>query len=127
MGTVYTVWNVSHFSEVELADENVSGPNADPDGDGDLNWVEYALQQDPKTPDSRAPSIAIVDGTTVFSHGYTVADDITYQIEQSTDLVSWEVVNGSSPVVKGSVRESTVSNAGPAAYLRLRLTWMPQP
>ncbi len=127
MGTVYTVWNVSHFSEAELADENVSGPNADPDGDGDLNWVEYALQQDPRAPDSRAPGIANVDGKTIFSHGFAVADDVTYQIEQSSDLIAWEVVNGSAQVVNGSIRESTIANADSATYLRLRLTWVPQP
>ena len=105
----------------------MSGPNADPDGDGDLNWVEYALQQDPRTPDSRAPGIANVDGKTIFSHGFAVADDVTYQIEQSSDLIAWEVVNGSSQVVNGSIRESTIANADSAAYLRLRLTWVPQP
>ena len=126
-GTVYTVWNVSYFNEAELADESVSGPNADPDEDGVLNWVEYALQQDPRTPDARPPGVARVEGKTVFSHGFTAANDVVYQIEQSTDLIAWEVVNGSSSLVNGGTRESTIANAGAAAYLRLRLTWMPQP
>ena len=68
-----------------------------------------------------------MDGKTIFSHGFAVADDVTYQIEQSSDLIAWEVVNGSSQVVNGSIRESTIANADSAAYLRLRLTWVPQP
>ncbi|GAA5484516.1 CotH kinase family protein [Haloferula sargassicola] len=44
---VFETWAASHFSETQLADPAVSGPAADPDGDGLVNSVELVFGGDP--------------------------------------------------------------------------------
>ena len=48
----YSEWKSTHFTKVEVEDEQVSGENADPDGDGITNLLEYALALDPKIRDA---------------------------------------------------------------------------
>ena len=43
-----SAWKASCFSTSELLDTAVSGNNADPDGDGVLNWQEYLHGSNPK-------------------------------------------------------------------------------
>lgn len=45
----FAKWQAANFSAAELADAAVSGPNADPDGDGSNNLVEHAFGSDPRT------------------------------------------------------------------------------
>lgn len=40
-------WRARQFPPAELADPNLSGPDADPAGDGIANFVKYALAADP--------------------------------------------------------------------------------
>jgi hypothetical protein len=47
----YRGWDNFHFSGSERDDPLVSGPHADPDGDGLPNWREYAFGTDPRAPD----------------------------------------------------------------------------
>ncbi len=53
----YYGWDNDHFTEVERETPAVGGPLADPDGDGRLNWQEYALGTNPRLPDA-APAAA---------------------------------------------------------------------
>jgi hypothetical protein len=49
-GEGYAAWLEDHFNEAERADPSISGPGADPDGDGIANLIEYALGLNPRTP-----------------------------------------------------------------------------
>ncbi len=51
----YQGWRYAKFTEAERADPVISGPYADPDSDGRVNWVEYALGSDPKRKSSGRP------------------------------------------------------------------------
>ena len=48
----FEIWQKDHFDDGELSDPNISGPNADPDGDGLDNLFEYGMGLDPKVPDN---------------------------------------------------------------------------
>jgi len=50
----FDAWRREHFTEEELDDPNISGPDADPDGDGIPNLLEYAMGLDPKVGDVEA-------------------------------------------------------------------------
>ena len=41
-------WNKSHFTPAEIGNAAISGPTADPDGDGTSNLLELALGSDPR-------------------------------------------------------------------------------
>ncbi len=43
----FAAWRMWYFSPAQIADDAISGPNADPDKDGIANLLEYALNLDP--------------------------------------------------------------------------------
>lgn len=64
----FAEWQSDHFSPAQLADPDISGPLADPDGDGLANMLEYAAVKNPLA--FSKPPVAVVslpDGTVQFS------------------------------------------------------------
>lgn len=57
--TPFTTWLAHHFDAADLADplleETLWGPDADPDGDGIVNLLEFVLGGDPALPGSAVP------------------------------------------------------------------------
>lgn len=97
-GSGYLDWAAGYFSEGELGDSEVSGPNADPDGDGMENLLEYALGADPKNRevlgDFVQSSLATLpEGTNRYlSLTYlerVEKNGLEYQVQVGTDLVEW--------------------------------------
>ncbi len=88
--TSYEEWRGQSFSTSEITDATISGPLADPEGDGLRNLAEYALGTEPKVAD--APSATRLDSTArsiVFKRRSQVGD-VSYTVETSTDLVTWK-------------------------------------
>jgi hypothetical protein len=80
-----------HFSAAQLADPTISGPSADPDHDGINNLMEYALMLDPWQSNADVWRPGVVNGH--FTMTYTrrkLATDLTYTVEVSDDLRSWD-------------------------------------
>lgn len=48
----YANWRAQHFNAAELADQNISGDTADPDGDDFVNYAEFVAGTDPRDPNS---------------------------------------------------------------------------
>ena len=92
----YDAWRAAHFTDAEFTNDLVSGPNADPDGDGIPNLLEYALGLDPKTANVGGlpqPQIVTVNGQDYLSMTVAkpqTASDVTYSAEVSGDLLSWD-------------------------------------
>jgi hypothetical protein len=63
----------------------------DPDGDGILNLLEYALGSDPNAASAGATLSAAVSGGhfQVSFNRNASATDLTYEIESSPDLMTW--------------------------------------
>ena len=51
-GRTYADWAAANFTAEELADPSISGEDADPDGDGLTNWLEFLAGTDPNDVDS---------------------------------------------------------------------------
>ena len=136
--TPYSTWQTSHFTAAELTNPNVSGDNSDPDGDGIVNLLEYALNLDPRTA-SRAglptASTTTISNATYLTLTYTrvkSASDLTYAVEVSTDLLTWHsgatytadvTTTDQSTTQQVTTRTLSATNsATPKQYLRLRVT-----
>lgn len=121
-------WQLAQFSAEELNQPAISGPNADPDGDGLSNLLEYALGLSPRA-GSTDPAVVSATDT---EWGYTFnrpADraDVTYAVEWSTDLTTWSSDNVTLARVSTADgvetwRATVPRTAGTNCFLRLRVT-----
>ena len=57
----YGVWSVQHFSLEELTRPELSSETADFDNDGWINFVEYAANFNPKSPDANPPVTTAIE------------------------------------------------------------------
>jgi len=88
----YTQWASTKFSSGEIGDTDISGSNADPDGDGLSNLLESAFGGNPKALDSVAisPALDVLgDKIQITFICDSNRPDLTYTVEASNDLTSW--------------------------------------
>ncbi len=122
----YEGWLNQHFTEAEINDPLISGPEADANGDGLPNFYHYAFGTDPRATGGSAdvlPSIAF-DGTSL-ELTYRLRDpalDLEFSVEESGDLNNWsdatvELV-GSASDGETTTMTVRVPVAGGAAPLR---------
>lgn len=130
----YDAWRHARFTAEQLSDTAVSGPDADPDGDGFSNLLEYALGAEPLTADaSSRPPVVGVDSDLITLSYFAPAGrgDLTYLVEWSVDLSTWQTgaayvaelsrvaIDGGETVV---MRATTPLASEPRQFLRLRAT-----
>ena len=92
----YARWRAANFSGPDLTNDAVSGPLADPNGDGVTNLELFASKRD-ATPDSVPSSAQFIDfkdpGGDRFARFEVtrrVNVPVTFSVEKSTDLKSWD-------------------------------------
>jgi hypothetical protein len=86
-------WKSFHFGN-NATNPAVAGDFVDPDGDGSLNLLEYALGTDPNSAGPRnSLSATVVGGHFKVSFNRNAsATDLTYVLETSADLSTWVTV-----------------------------------
>jgi autotransporter-associated beta strand protein len=123
----FTTWITGTFANGTVP-EGLRGPNDDPDNDGIPNLVEYAIaSQDPTVSN---PTVGTYTGTTLsFDKRQPLASDITYAIQQSTDLGlvdNWEEVSGGSYTNNSTTISYTFTPGTPVnEFYRLSVTQNP--
>jgi len=120
----YSLWRETTFSAAQRSNAALSGPNADPDGDGLANLFEYGLGSSPfeANPDLSATSELAGGMLSMIYKRPDVISDLVYHVEWSDSLAdgSWSssgvsesylgVTNGirtiraSVPIVPGGKR-----------------------
>ncbi len=86
----FNYWRAQNFTEGELADANISGPQAVAAADGINNLLKYAFGLPAKT-NTVLPTALAADGSVyafTFSHPSSVVG-VSFAVEVSTDLQSW--------------------------------------
>jgi len=91
----YAAWRALYWSGAGGTNNFVSGPNADPDGDGLVNFVEYALGLDPR---HTSPTPQVVSAVETYADELHLtlqirlmpgASDARFIWEISEDLQTW--------------------------------------
>lgn len=126
-------WRAAHFTEAELVDETISGPHADPAGDGVPNLAKYALGLLPFEPSRDAMPEVFFDMDRIALR-LTAAEarpGVDLALGVSNDLVNWEsfVLDENygewSAVAVGDGREEIIARppqaGGGRQFLRLEV------
>ena len=119
-------WRLGKFG-IDASNPAISGDLADPDGDGIVNLLEYALAQEPQFSD-HPPAFTLEGGEMSITYRRNLfAPDIAYLVQKSSDFSDWQPALAIEEVLSddGSVRliraRVPVGSDG-AAFLRLRVT-----
>lgn len=134
--TDFTGWRTANFTSGELADNSVSGPNADPDHDGLVNLLEFALGGLPK--DGGSKPLPVTSYETDGSERYlTLAiakpnglSGFNYVIKVSSDLKNWSAGSAYTTMLADDattlkVRDNTPTGSGASRFIRLEVTTTP--
>ena len=131
-GMNYATWQASYFTEAELGDAAISGPEADANGDGVVNLLAYAFNLDPHG-EAVLPEVTITSADLAVSFvQHTDADDLIYRVEMSEDLQTWneagEMDADPTPVEDNTqrvtIKASPLENAA-ANYVRVAVELKP--
>ncbi len=129
--SAYHGWDNFHFTSAERDDPLISGPDADPDGDGRTNLLEYAFATNPRTHD--VPGLTIRADAALLFRRPAHPLDLLYTLEagDSGATASWQTTpHVLEATALDSETESIVlrETAPPAAarrFYRLRCTLQP--
>jgi hypothetical protein len=104
------------------------GPDADPDGDGHTNFLEWALRLDPSRPDNFLPTMARDGDYLLFTYKRrkTAPGEATYRVEWSDSLANdwsdFEVVPAPANSIDATTESVTTSlPASPAGRRFVRV------
>ncbi len=128
-GTGWTslqAWRNQYFQTINNAGD--AADNADPDGDGLGNFLEFTLGLDPKVFDVRAPLSLEVSPEGVVTISFKrarPATEVTYTVRVSTDLSGW----GDYAVNPGTVGQDAVltdhATTAPLRFFKLNVRTPP--
>lgn len=139
----YQDWQQAYFSVAERADPAISGPDADPDRDGNPNLLEYLFGLYPKLADAGAPALPVFSleqsggqrfPALTWSQHHQRAAYVALGVESSSTLEpgSWqqlalpfEQLSLSGALETLRVIGTEPSSAGPQGFLRLKASLLP--
>ena len=99
LDTPFNAWRFAHFTAAELADPNISGPNADPDGDSASNLQEFLAGTDPRDAGSvLRVKIDAVTNTARVSFSVGANQGYTLQYRDDLHLNAWFDVTNFPPL-----------------------------
>jgi hypothetical protein len=125
--TTWLEWRAKMFNDDQLANVTVSGPNADPDGDGVVNVAEFALGGHPLiaggTHGRVAPGLALSGGRNRLTMTISKRCDrsINWSAQASLDLLTWSA--GATVILQNTaevleVMENHASSEHTRVFLR---------
>ncbi len=125
--TPFELWQLAEFGE-DAGNPLIAGPFANPDDDAFFNLIEYAFHLDPNS-FSFGPAFELDEdgGTVTFVYPRVLsATDITYQVEWSTDLITWHTTGITEEVLPGGdgvVEEilASLPNPGVRLFIQVRI------
>ncbi|MEO0054742.1 MAG: hypothetical protein RLZZ50_689, partial [Verrucomicrobiota bacterium] len=108
-----------------------AAPDADPDGDGAANLLEYATGADPRVPGASPVSVVVRDGRLALVFPRVADPLLTYTVEGADDLAGgWQPVDSAGNPSAGpaapdgaTVADDRPLASAPRRFLRLRVAY----
>ncbi|MDB6025277.1 MAG: Na-Ca exchanger/integrin-beta4, partial [Verrucomicrobiales bacterium] len=139
----WNLWRAGKFSPAEMSQLNVSGADADPDGDGIRNLLEYAYNGNPKSTNSASHFSGNIEGAPGAAN-YVIQftrrkspTDLVYKVEVTSDLIAWDsngvqellpaVDDGNGITETARFVIAPGLNGNPQKFVRLKVTLAPNP
>ncbi|MCW1921347.1 putative Ig domain-containing protein [Luteolibacter arcticus] len=118
-------WREEEF-EGQSGNSTVSGNDADPDADGLVNLIEYALGLNPNAPNP-SPAAVVENGTLSITYTLNLsATDVTVLAEHSGNLVGWDDAGITFETLgeTGGIRtvKASLPASGNSRFLHLKVT-----
>ena len=129
----YELWRMNNFSPADLGDpaseSTIWGDLADPDMDGLINLLEYALAGDPNIPDAGTVMPQLTRSGNVLTLSYTMhRSDLAYQVLTNTVLQgqAWSATGVSQvpdpdTAPEGTLIEASVTLGEERRFLQLEV------
>ena len=115
--TIPDVWELLYAPNL-----TVLGQNKDTDGDGQSDAAEYAAGTSPvnRAEFLRITSLNYLPGSNAGTLRWTSVENRSYRVEQSTDLLSWQMLAAPVYAIDGAVTASwNVPKNGPQRFFRV--------
>lgn len=129
----YQAWRELHFDPEDLFDDEISGPNADPNGNGMNNLLEFALGGNPIEPGGPLVEHALDENgrLTITFRRRAGSVELIYDVQVSSDLREpWQSLTG-GPVAISEVdadgmetvtfRDTGSANPNDPRFMRVRV------
>ncbi len=137
LGGTYEEWKGTKFDTTQSGDLQISGPDADPDGDGHVNLIEYAFGGEPLSPDLAGFFLTELNGSSLkisFPRRRN-AEDLSYSTKGKADMtgvwlggsdhVNWIAIQGGEEFDTITVGDKLPPVIHPKSFLRLEVTLLP--
>ena len=131
-------WGATVFTSTQLLNPSISSDLATPAGDGITNLMKYALHLNPFVNGVNGlpvQSITTISGTNYLTLTYTkviAATDLTYTVQVSTDLQTWNsgptytgvlnTVTDSNGITQSITVQSLIPLSGSRQFIRLQVS-----
>jgi hypothetical protein len=133
-GITFAAWLGDYFTPAEIADPLITGPLANPEGDGMANLTEYATRTNPRKASQNPVKVAsLPDGGVRFTWELRAdANDVTGELQLSSTLQSWQPASGpgitvtSANTTRGTILQTVdCTPATGIRFARLKVTLIP--
>ena len=111
----YAIWQATHFELADLLDSDISGDYEDPDKDGLVNIVEYALNTSPSIADRSPmePSTGSQGSPAVFMDGNRLAIEFVRRRSETNPQINYRAVFSDSLNPENEWKESGTTTISP--------------